>query len=51
MPVKPVFVIDANVIVSAVLLPRSLTRNAFDQALTKGTIAISEAVINELVSE
>jgi putative PIN family toxin of toxin-antitoxin system len=48
MPVKPVFVIDANVIVSAVLLPQSLTRKAFDQALAKGTIAISEAVINEL---
>lgn len=48
MPVKPVYVLDANVIVSAVLLPRSLTRKVFDQALAEGDIVISEAVINEL---
>ena len=48
MPDKPVYVLDANVIVSAVLLPRSLPRKAFDYALEKGRIAISEAVINEL---
>jgi putative PIN family toxin of toxin-antitoxin system len=48
MPDKPVFVLDANVIVSAVLLPRSLTRKAFDKALRKGEIVVSEAVVNEL---
>jgi hypothetical protein len=48
MPAKPVYVLDANVIVSSVLLPRSLPRKAFDKALTQGIIAISEAVINEL---
>ncbi len=33
MPDKPVYVLDTNVIVSAALLPRSLTRKAFDKAL------------------
>ena len=48
MPDKPVFILDANVIVSAVLLPRSLTRKAFDKALREGEIVVSEAVVNEL---
>lgn len=48
MPDKPLYVLDANVIVSAVLLPRSVTRKAFDKALARGTVAVSEAVINEL---
>jgi uncharacterized protein len=48
MPDKPVYVLDANVIVSAVLLPRSLSRKAFDKALREGEIVVSEAVINEL---
>ncbi len=48
MPDKPLYVLDANVIVSAVLLPRSVTRKAFDKALDLGAIAISEAVVNEL---
>ena len=48
MPAKPLYVLDANVIVSAVLLPRSLTRKAFDKACTQGSIVVSEAVINEL---
>lgn len=48
MPAKPFYVLDANVIVSAVLLPRSLTRRAFDAACAQGRIAISEPIINEL---
>lgn len=48
MPDKPVCVLDANVIVSAVLLPRSLTRKAFDKALREREIVVSEAVVNEL---
>lgn len=48
MPNKSVYVIDANVIVSAVLLPRSLTRKAFDKSLSQGEIVISEAIVNEL---
>jgi uncharacterized protein len=48
MPAKPLYILDANVIVSAVLLPRSITRKAFDKACAQGRIAISEAVVNEL---
>jgi putative PIN family toxin of toxin-antitoxin system len=48
MPAKPLYVLDANVIVSAVLLPRSVTRKAFDKACELGCIVVSEAVINEL---
>ncbi|VGO12137.1 hypothetical protein PDESU_00688 [Pontiella desulfatans] len=48
MPDKQVFVLDANIIVSAVLLPRSLTRKAFDKVLRDGEIVVSEAVVNEL---
>lgn len=48
MPDKSVYVLDANVIVSAVLLPRSLTRKAFDKALREGEVVVSEAVVNEL---
>lgn len=38
MPDKLVCVLDANVIVSAVLLPRSLTRKAFDKALRESVL-------------
>lgn len=48
MPAKSIYVLDANVIVSAVLLPRSITRMAFDKACAQGRIAVSESVINEL---
>ncbi len=48
MSAKPVYVLDANIIVSAVLLPRSLTRKVFDKALREGEIVVSEAIINEL---
>ena len=48
MPARPLYVLDANVIVSAVLLPHSVTRKAFDKACKQGRIVVSEAVINEL---
>jgi putative PIN family toxin of toxin-antitoxin system len=48
MPDKPLYVLDANVIVSAVLLPDSLTRKAFDRACKQGRIVVSEEVVNEL---
>jgi uncharacterized protein len=42
------FVLDTNVIVSAVLSPRSVTRQAFDLAFMQGTVLVSDAVLNEL---
>jgi putative PIN family toxin of toxin-antitoxin system len=39
---------DTNVVVSAVLLPRSVPRQAFDRALEHGTILISPATVTEL---
>jgi uncharacterized protein len=42
------FVLDINVIVSAVLLPRSVPRQAFDRAFTQGTVLASDAIITEL---
>lgn len=41
-------VFDTNVTVSAVLLPRSVPRQAFDAVLERGTILISRATIIEL---
>lgn len=45
---KALYVFDANVIVSALLLPDSTPRLAFDKALACGRIVLSEPVINEL---
>ncbi len=42
------FVLDTNVIISAVLSPRSVSRQAFDLAFRQGTVLVSEAVLNEL---
>jgi putative PIN family toxin of toxin-antitoxin system len=42
------FVFDTNAIVSAVLLPNSKPRQAFDMAKRIGTILISEDAIDEL---
>jgi putative PIN family toxin of toxin-antitoxin system len=42
------FVLDTNVIVSAVLLPASVPRQAFDKALVEGTILISAPALLEL---
>ena len=42
------FVIDANVLVSAVLFKNSKPRKAFDKALDRGEIIISIPVLSEL---
>lgn len=41
-------VIDTNIVVSAVLLPRSVPRRAFDAAAAQGKLLVSEAIITEL---
>ena len=41
-------VIDTDVVVSAVLLPRSVPRCAFDVAAAQGRILVSDATITEL---
>jgi len=42
------FVFDTNVTISALLLKTSVSRQAFDKALTEGKLIISLATINEL---
>lgn len=42
------FVLDTNIIVSALLLAGSIPRQAFDKALTEGAILISVPVLLEL---
>ena len=41
-------VIDTGVVVSAVLLPRSVPRQAFDVATARGRLLVSDAMIAEL---
>lgn len=41
-------VIDTGVIVSAILLPRSVPRQAFDLAAARGRVLVSEETIGEL---
>jgi putative PIN family toxin of toxin-antitoxin system len=41
-------VIDTGVVVSAVLLPRSVPRQAFDAAVARGKVLVSEATVAEL---
>jgi putative PIN family toxin of toxin-antitoxin system len=41
-------VIDTSVVVSAVLLPRSIPRQAFDTAATRGRLLVSAATVAEL---
>lgn len=41
-------VLDTNVLISAVLLPRSLPRRAFDYACTNGKILASAPTVEEL---
>ena len=41
-------VIDTSVVVSAVLLPRSVPRQAFDAAASRGKLLVSEATVAEL---
>jgi len=42
------FVFDTNAILSAVLLPKSKPRQAFDKAKREGTLLVSDEVIEEL---
>lgn len=48
MPSKPLCVFDANAIISALLLPDSTPRRAFDKARAQGRILLSEPILNEL---
>lgn len=48
MPVEKRYVFDANVVVSALLLPGSVPRRAFDKAEGAGRILLSGSVISEL---
>lgn len=41
-------VINTSVVISAVLLPRSVPRQAFDVTFAKGSLLISEATLAEL---
>ncbi len=43
-----IFVLDTNVIVSAVLSPRSVPRKAFDLAFLLGTVVVSGAILVEV---
>jgi len=45
---KPFYVFDVNAIISALLLPDSIPRRAFDKAFAYGRIIVSEPIINEL---
>ena len=42
------FVLDTNVVVSALLIADSIPRRAFDRALTQGTLIISVPILLEL---
>jgi len=48
MTIEPRTVFDTGVVVSAVLLPRSVPRQAFDLAVQTGRLLVSEATIEEL---
>ncbi len=48
MPTDLHFVFDTNVIVSALLLKKSVSRQAFDKALKQGNLILSLATIDEL---
>jgi uncharacterized protein len=42
------FVLDTNVIVSSVLSPRSIPRQAFDLAFLLGTVLLSDSILVEI---
>jgi len=48
MPTERRFVFDTNVIVSALLLQRSIVRQAFDKAIEQGKLLVSQVVVEEL---
>ena len=41
-------VLDTNVLISGVLLPRSVPRQSFDRAQDRGKVLISQATVDEL---
>ena len=50
MPTPRRYVLDANTIVSAVLLPASVPRQALDRASDRGTVLLSPQTVAELES-
>jgi uncharacterized protein len=48
MTIEPRTVFDTGVVVSAVLLPRSIPRRAFDLATVSGRLLASQSTIDEL---
>ena len=48
MPTERRFVFDTNVVVSALLLKRSIVRQAFDKANEQGKLLVSQAMVEEL---
>lgn len=48
MPNEPHFVLDTNVVISALLLKHSVARQAFDKAIQVGKFLISHATVEEL---
>lgn len=50
MTSRPRYVLDANVIVSGLLFPRSLPGQAFTEARTRGNMLLSDDTVQELVA-
>lgn len=48
MATKPRFVFDTNAIISAALLKQSISRRAFDKAISEGELLVSAETIDEL---
>jgi putative PIN family toxin of toxin-antitoxin system len=48
MPSEPRFVFDTNVVISALLLKRSVARQAFDKATQIGKLLVSRVTVEEL---
>ncbi len=48
MPTDLCFVFDTNTVVSALLLKKSVVRQALDKALERGKLLVSQATIEEL---
>ncbi|MBI3913062.1 MAG: PIN domain-containing protein [Chloroflexi bacterium] len=48
MPTDLRFVFDTNAIVSAVLSKQSIVRRAFDKAVARGNLLISQATVDEV---
>lgn len=48
MPTKPRLVFDTSALISAALLKRSVSRQAFDKALDEGKLLVSAETIDEI---